>query len=762
MVEKSVPYMTQSHDEMRLIVDSLIHVVAGTQIVAVVGPVDGPTPDFEPFVTAEASAAYPALAASALADVAADRAVSSVVATVQGIEWGGLVEHIRDERQSVVGILLVARQGRTWSRRERSVVRAFAGLLGHITTLAQRESVLTRQQRLDELVARVAERLMSATSATRAADLQWTIRELGEFLGSDVALMRRNDLVRGLSIMVAEWPIREDIPDPDPLGEVPFDADPIFAATRDLKGPYLTGKADDVDDEYKQHISDTTGATPAAGAAVPLLVGETTWGVLGFIHFNRHNWIPAEINALQAVASLLVQMQSRIDAEERIIFNANHDELTGLANRRALLEELRSRTTSRRDTAVLVIDLDRFKVMNDFLGHSNGDRLLVVMADRLRTSVRTGDFVARLGGDEFVFLVDRARTDMEAMASAYRMLEVIAQPVEIAGQIMNHTASIGIAMAQPSVSPTELLSRADLAMYHAKSRGRNRAVVFDRELRERQDERSEMELQLREAIDGNGLRLHFQPEIDLATGRLLAVESLVRWQHPSKGLLAASEFITVAEETGLVTGLGRWVFAEACRQLSVWQHEYPSLDFKVRVNMSPADFRLGDLVAFVESSLIRYGVPGSRICIELTEYAVVDDPEQTARILRGFRELGLEIALDDFGTGFASMSELKNLPVDLLKLDMSFVRGIARDPFDRAIVDAIIRLGRALGKEIIAEGVESSVIVDCLLELGCHRGQGYLISMPVASGDLRELLSVGAAPGIAVPKSSADRDALEW
>ncbi len=762
MGETPESYVERARGEMRLVADSLVHVVAGTQIVAVVGKTPGDVKSLDPFVTPAAEPAFVALTEKVRAALQSRRTMTTATATVHGVEWGALVAQICDERDELVGALIVGRQGRTWSKRERSVVQAFAGLFSHITTLNQRESSLMHQQRLDELVARVAERLMSATSATRQVDLQWTIRELGEFLDSDVALMRRNDLVRGLSIMVAEWPLREDVPDPDPLGEVPFDADPIFAATRDLKRPYLTGQADDVDDEYKQHINVTTGATPAAGAAVPLLVGDTTWGVIGFIHFNRHNWIPAEINALQAVASLLVQMQSRIDAEERIIYNANHDELTGLANRRALLDELRSRAAARRDTAVMVIDLDRFKVMNDFLGHANGDRLLVVMADRLRTSVRTGDFVARLGGDEFVFLVDRARTEMEAMASAYRMLEVIAQPVEIAGQAMNHTASIGIAMAQPSVAPTELLSRADLAMYHAKSRGRNRAVVFDRELRARVDERSEMEIQLREAIDGGGLRLHFQPEIDLQSGRLLAVESLVRWQHPTRGLLAASEFITVAEETGLVTSLGRWVFAEACRQLGAWQREYPQLDFKVRVNMSPADFRLGDLVSFVESTLRRYDVPGSRVCIELTEYAVVDDPEQTARTLRGFRELGVEIALDDFGTGFASMSELKHLPVDLLKLDMSFVRGIAHDPFDRAIVDAIIRLGRALGKEIIAEGVESPVIVDSLLEMGCHRGQGFLISMPVASSDLRELLSVGAAPGIAVPTSSARRDELEW
>ncbi len=394
----------------------------------------------------------------------------------------------------------------------------------------------------------------------------------------------------------------------------------------------------------------------------------------------------------------------------------------------------------------MLIDLDRFKVMNDFLGHANGDRLLVTMADRIRTSIRSGDFAARLGGDEFVFLVDRARSELEALASAYRILEVIAQPVEIMGQMMNHTASIGITLAQPGLSAVEMLGRSDVAMYAAKSRGRNRAVVFDADMHSAVDERSQMELMLRDAIDTGGLRLYFQPEVDLNTGKLLAVESLVRWQHPTRGLLNASEFITVAEETGLVTNLGRWVFAEACRQLSVWRRDYPDLNFVVRVNMSPADFKMGDLVDFVANCLVHYDVPGDRLCVEITEYAVVDDPEQAVRILRGFQALGVEIALDDFGTGFASMTELKNLPVDFLKLDMSFVRGVAKDPFDRAIVEAIIRLGRALGKEIIAEGVESTNIIDELLALGCHRGQGYLISKAVVSRDLGRLLSAGAAP----------------
>jgi EAL domain-containing protein (putative c-di-GMP-specific phosphodiesterase class I) len=241
-----------------------------------------------------------------------------------------------------------------------------------------------------------------------------------------------------------------------------------------------------------------------------------------------------------------------------------------------------------------------------------------------------------------------------------------------------------------------------------------------------------------------GLRLHFQPEVDLRTGKVLAVEALVRWEHPTRGLLAASEFITVAEETGLVTELGRWVFAEACRQLAIWKDEYVDLPFIVRINMSPADFKMGDLVEFVERCLRENNVPGNRLCIEITEYAVLDEPERIAKILKSFQALGVEIALDDFGTGFASMTGLKNLPVNLLKLDMSFVRGITTDNYDRAIVESIIRLGAALNLGVIAEGIESDLIIQKLLELGCYRGQGYLISRPVPASELSEMLREGS------------------
>ena len=732
-------------EETRFIVETIIEVIPGSEIVAVITNVDEDVPGFgvDPFIRPDSSDAFESIRDRVQRQLSTQERIASFSCIIAGIEWGVLVDPIQVHDGATVGAVVVARHGRIWSKRERSLTNSFAGLLSHVATLALRESVLLHQQRLDELVTQVADRLMSTSIDTRQEALNWTTRALAEFLGADVALLRRNDHARGLSILEAEWPVRENIPNPDPLGEVAFDSDPIFMATKDLRGLYLPVESKETDN-YVERVENGSGVTPVAGAVVPLLLGDTTWGVLGFIHFGLHAWVPAETNALQAVASMLVQLQARIDAEERTVYNAHHDDLTGLPNRRALIQELKKRLDANRVTAVMVIDLDRFKIMNDFLGHASGDRLLVTIADRIRTSIRANDFAARLGGDEFVFLVDDATSELEVLASAYRMLSVIAEPATVGGQKFSHTASIGIALAGPkSKSGLELIGWADVAMYAAKARGGNQAVVFDAELRAVVNHRASMELMLREAIEGGALRLHYQPEVDLRTGRLLAVEALVRWQHPTRGLLSATDFIKVAEETGLVVDIGRWVFVEACRQLATWRRDYPNFEFVLRVNMSPAEFVMGDIVEFVEGCLHANQIPGDRLCIEITEHAVLSEPERTAHILRRFQSLGVEVALDDFGTGFASMTELKNLPVDFLKLDMSFVQGITTDTYDRAIVESIIRLGKVLNLGVIAEGIEVPSILDELLLLGCTRGQGHLISRAIAPEDLTPMLRYG-------------------
>jgi diguanylate cyclase (GGDEF)-like protein len=730
--------------QLTLVIDTILEVVPGTEIVDVIARFEDANLGFDQRTHAAEGAqdAQVRIHERVLGQLSGQSAFGSFSCVVNGVVWGVLVEPIEVQGGGLKGALVVGRQGRAWSSRERGLVKTLGGLLSHVTTLATRESSLLHQQRLDELVSRVAERLMSTSIRTRREVFDWTTRVLAEFLSADVAFLRRNDHARGLSVLESEWPLRE-VADPDPLGEVPFDADPVFSAMKDLREPYLP--VSETPDEYLERVEKGSGIKLVGGAAVPLLLADTTWGILGFLHFGLHAWSPAEINALQAVASLLVQLQARLDAEEQTEYNALHDDLTGLANRRALLRELKDRLAKRRSTAVLVFDLDRFKVMNDFLGHANGDRLLITIADRIRTSVRSNDFAARLGGDEFVILIDNATSEMEVLASAYRILDVVGAPIEIAGQLVSHTASIGIVIAKRGAqNGMDLLGQADVALYAAKAQGRNQAVVFDQVLREAVDERSRTELGLREAIESNDLRLHFQPEIDLNTGKLLAVEALVRWQHPTRGLLPAAAFITVAEETGLVVDMGRWVFAESCRQLAQWRRQFPALPLVIRVNMSPAQFATDEIVEFVEDCLRVHDVPGDRLCIEMTEHAVLQEPEKTARILEGFQGLGVEVALDDFGTGYSSMTELKRLPVDLLKLDVSFVQGITSDPCDRAIVEAIIRLGNALDLEVVAEGIEGAPTIDKLLELGCHRGQGYLLSMPIAPKELTSIMTAGS------------------
>jgi diguanylate cyclase (GGDEF)-like protein len=742
-------------EQLRLVIDTIVEAVPGTEIVDVVARTGVTILGFDEasFAAPGTDVVHTRIRDRVLGQLSGAAPTSSFSCIVSGVVWGVLVEPIQLQGGGVKGALVVAREGRAWSSRERALTKTLGGLLSHVATLATRESSLIHQQRLDELVSQVAERLMSVSSRTRNEVLNWTTRVLAEFLGADVAFLRRNDHARGLSVLEAEWPVRE-VEQPDPLGEVPFDADPVFAAMKDLREPYLP-VPDGTPDEYLERVEAGSGVKMVGGAAVPLLMADQTWGILGFLHFGLHAWSPAEVNALQAVASMLVQLQARLDAEEQTEYNAYHDDLTGLANRRALLRELKDRLAAHRTTAVLVFDLDRFKVMNDFLGHANGDRLLTTIADRIRTSIRSNDFSARLGGDEFVILVDNAASEMEVLASAYRILDVVGCPIEIAGQLVSHTASIGVVIAKRGAqNGMDLLGQADVALYAAKAQGRNQAVIFDQVLRESVDERSRTELGLREAIETEGLRLHFQPEVDLRTGQLLAVEALVRWQHPTRGLLPAASFITVAEETGLVVDMGRWVFADACRQLAAWRRQFPKLRLVVRVNMSPAQFATDEIVDFVETCMRVHDVPGDRLCIEMTEHAVMAEPEKTARILRGFQSLGVEIALDDFGTGYSSMTELKRLPVNLLKLDTSFVQGISTDKRDRAIVEAIIRLGKALELEVVAEGIETSATIDKLLELGCHRGQGYLLSMPIAPEELTSLLEAG---GISLPALRAAR-----
>jgi diguanylate cyclase (GGDEF)-like protein len=410
---------------------------------------------------------------------------------------------------------------------------------------------------------------------------------------------------------------------------------------------------------------------------------------------------------------------------------AADDALTGLANRALFLDRLRSLAATGSPLAVLFLDLDDFKLVNDGWGHETGDRLLCEVADRLRSAVRPGDLVARLGGDEFTVLCEGVSGEREALLIAERLREALLDPFEIAGQRRLVRASIGCRVAsEPSDGAAEALLRdADVAMYQAKDKGRNRIELYSEETRRRIVRRLEVEQELRAALDTGGLSVHYQPQVDLLTGRVVGVEALARWTHPRLGEVSPAEFIAVAEETGLIGPLGSLVLEQTCRQLAAWR----SHGFRIAATVNVSAHQLDD-PGFADAVARRIGsagLPPSSICLELTESALMGAGAEPRRVLASLKGLGVYVAIDDFGTGYSSLASLKRLPVEVIKVDRSFVDGLGTDPEDSAIVAAILSLAHAMGLHVIAEGVETPLQAAELVALGCTVGQGYLWSAAV-------------------------------
>ncbi len=420
-------------------------------------------------------------------------------------------------------------------------------------------------------------------------------------------------------------------------------------------------------------------------------------------------------------------------SEAALAHQALHDPLTGLANRALLLDVLGRSLATRRDAgpAVLFIDLDRFKLINDSLGHRAGDELLVAVAHRLSAVARPSDLIARLGGDEFVLVLDDVADPSEPVRVANRIREALAEPILIGSTEVVTTGSIGIAMALgPAADADGLLRDADAAMYLAKANGRNRCEIFDKALRTQATQKLQMETALRRALEIGGLEVHYQPELDLETGVIVGVEALVRWNHPTEGPLAAWAFIELAEETGIILDLGAWVLTEACRQAGRWRIERPDQPLTLRVNLSGKQFAQADLVQQVVAAMEAGNIEPSSLCLEITETALMADPAMGLRVLNDLRALGIELAIDDFGTGYSSLAYLKRFPVDVLKIDRSFVDGLGDDPDDTAIATAIISLARSMGMRVVAEGVETQRQLDELRRLGCDHAQGFLFARP--------------------------------
>ncbi|QIG95071.1 bifunctional diguanylate cyclase/phosphodiesterase [Bradyrhizobium sp. 6(2017)] len=493
-----------------------------------------------------------------------------------------------------------------------------------------------------------------------------------------------------------------------------------------------------------------------SGASFPLIVSGRVVGVMIFVAIEKDTFTPEFAELLQRLADNLAFALESFDradekhkADERIEYLASHDSLTNLPNRETFNEMLRHAISAadrhRRQLAVLFIDLDRFKIINDSLGHDAGDMLLVAIAERLRGSLRASDVVARLGGDEFVVILDETteRGDVERIAGD--LLVSLSQPMQLSGHECHTTASIGIAMYPADGSDVQTLTKnADMAMYLAKEDGKNGFRFFSNEVRAQSIERLTMESALRRALERDQFSLEYQPKIDMASGQISGVEALLRWSHPELGKVSPGQFIPLAEEIGLIVPIGRWVLKEACAQNMAWQHRGLKA-VTMAVNLSPRQFGDPHLLDDIDEALAASGMPPSLLQLEVTESMVMRNVTRAVRVLDAIQNRGIRLAIDDFGTGYSSMSLMKQFPIDTIKIDRSFVRDLPNDSEDVAIAQAIISMGKALGMTIVAEGVETSEQQEFLRAHACDEMQGFLFSRPLPPRDLAELLKTSPA-----------------
>ena len=483
---------------------------------------------------------------------------------------------------------------------------------------------------------------------------------------------------------------------------------------------------------------------PADGGEIEVRYAKTAaWGLW------HHSLLTGRDGRPEAWISHCIDVSKRRFAEDELSWQANHDALTGLPNRELFLARLSGSLGSEGRVAVLLVDLDDFKVVNDSLGHGAGDRLLSGVAERLCRVLRPGDVIARFGGDEFTVLLPGITSEAYALGVARRLAEALREPLVLDGERRYVTASVGVSFSAPSEhDPHALLRDGDAAMYRAKEMGKSRCEVFDDSMRERAMERLELESGLRHALDDGELHLVYQPLVTLDDGRISGVEALLRWDHPIFGVVAPLRFISLAERNGLIIPIGAWVLREACRQLAAWGDDALS----VSVNVSARQLGSTDLVDVVRAALEDSGIAPRRLCLEITETAMMADPGAIGETLSALKALGVRLAVDDFGVGHASLRQLRALlPVDTLKIDTSFVDGITDDADDAAIVEGVVRLAHSLGLQAVAEGVETAEQVAMLRAFSCQTGQGYHFARPAGPDAIARMLS--AAP--AAPRRAA-------
>jgi diguanylate cyclase (GGDEF)-like protein/PAS domain S-box-containing protein len=628
------------------------------------------------------------------------------------------------------------------------------GVMSDITARKLVEAELEQRAAQQAAVARLGEHALEGMATSQL--MQEAVVAVAEILGIELAAVTELVPDSGSLIMRAAFGWPEAM-----VGTLQFAAGTGSQAgyTTLAGGPVI------VSDWERERRFEMAPATKEIGARSGMTVAiegrEGRFGVLGVQSTRLHEFNAGDVDFAQSIANVLADALARQATEDDIRHRALHDPLTGLPNRVLFLDRIEQALARGRRrgslAAVLFLDLDHFKLVNDSLGHQHGDELLAAAAPRIKHVVRAADTVARFGGDEFAILLEDIGDVRGATEMAERIGSVFTRPFVLAGREHFVTASIGIAFAQGGESGPELIRDADAAMYRAKEQGRARYELFDEVMRARAIARLRVENDLRRAIERGELLLHYQPLISLPDDRIVAVEALVRWQHPERGLVAPLEFIPVAEENGLIEPIGRWVLEHACAQAAAWLRSRPDEPpISMSVNLSPIQIANPGFPDVVAEVLARTGLDPAYLYLELTESSMLHEDEALTDVLQRLRKLGLRLLLDDFGTGYSSLGYLTHLPLDALKVDRSFVDGLGIESRDTAITEAIIAMSKALSLNVIAEGVETDRQADELRRLGCDLAQGFLFSPPLPADGVITLLQRYAP----VPDSSGDTVAV--
>ena len=670
-------------------------------------------------------------------------------------------------RRSVGVLLVTKREAGSLTDEIVSLLDRMSANISYALDNFDREAARARLSRMFAALSAINEAIMRAKSRSELFELVCeAAANGGKFISTSIGLAQTGDDF--LTVVAASGPmaaksknvrlsVKEDCAEGRGISGIAFRSGKPCISNDYLADPRGTMFHDSIRSDGVRAV-----------AAFPLFNHGHPIGILLFCAAEKDAFTPGSVDLLQRLADNIAFALENFDradektiADARIEYLASHDSLTGLPNRdmfnRLLHSAMAEACRSQLQFALLFIDLDRFKIINDSLGHEAGDALLTEIAIRLRQNLGSGDIVARLGGDEFVVMLEHSakRGDIEGIAR--RLLAAVSQPVQLSGYECHATASIGIAMFPEHGSDVHTLTKnADMAMYLAKEDGKNNFRFFAGTVKMQSIERLTLENSLRQALARNEFSLHYQPKVDLGTGQITGVEALLRWTHAEQGMLPPGQFIPLAEETGLIVPIGRWVLREACAQNMAWQRR-GLRPVSMAVNLSPRQFIDENLLQDIDEALTASGMSPVLLQIEVTESMMMRDVSRAIRVLDAIQSRGIRIAIDDFGTGYSSMSLMKQFPIDTIKIDRSFVRDLPDDTEDQAIAQAIISMGRALSMTIVAEGVETVEQETFLRAHGCDEMQGFLFSRPLPPEALADLLRP-SPPSASPPLQPASAD----